>query len=126
MSNHVPEQGINNTRLTSLMRIAGVIGLAAAVLAVVGLLISGPDQFFQAYLFSYNFWLGIPLGLMALLLLHFLMDSRWGLTIRRIAEAGTASLWIFAPLFIPILLGMPVLFPWARPELVGESTVLHA
>ena len=126
MSNHVPEQGINNTRLTSLMRIAGVIGLAAAVLAVVGLLISGPDQFFQAYLFSYNFWLGIPLGLMALLLLHFLMDSRWGLTIRRIAEAGTASLWIFAPLFIPILLGMPVLFPWARPELVAESTVLQA
>ena len=112
-------------RLRGLTRIAGIVGIAAAVLAVVGYFISGAELFFQAYLFSYVFWLGIAMGLLGLLLLHFLMDTRWGLTIRRVAEAGAGSLWIFVPLFIPILLGLPVLFEWARPEAVAESEVLQ-
>lgn len=116
---------VTDRTIPGLTRIAAVVGIAAAVLGVVGYFLAGPEQFFQAYLFSYAFWLGIPLGLMALLLLHFLMDSRWGLTIRRVAEAGAGSLWIFALLFLPLLLGLGYLFPWARPEVVAESEALQ-
>lgn len=108
------------------MRLALIVGLAAAAAGVVGLFVSGADAFFQAYLFAFVFWLGISLGLMAILLLHFLMDSHWGLTVRRIAEAGTASVWVMAVLFVPILFGMTSLFPWARPEVVQESAVMQA
>ncbi|MBE0698331.1 MAG: hypothetical protein IH586_15540 [Anaerolineaceae bacterium] len=98
-----------------MIRIALVTGLAAAVLAVVGLFISGPAVFFQAYLYSFLFWLGISLGCLAILLLHFTVSSRWGVTIRRITEAGAGSIWVLALLFVPLLFGLSYLFPWARP-----------
>ena len=108
------------------MRIAGIVGIAAAVIAVIGLFIGGAEAFFQSYLFSYVFWLGISLGLLAILLLHFLMGTRWGLTVRRIAEAGAGSIWVMAILFIPLLLGMNYLFPWTRPAEVQASEILQA
>lgn len=111
---------------TRLAGIAGVVGIAAAALSVVGLFTSGAAAFFQAYLLGFVFWLSLSLGLLALLLTHFLMRTHWGLTIRRVAEAGAGSLWVMAILFIPIVLGMTYLFPWARPAEVQASAVLQA
>jgi hypothetical protein len=107
------------------MRIAFIVGVVAAVISVVGLIISGPGQFFQAYLYSYLFWLGIALGLFGMLMLHFLVSSRWGLTIRRIMEAGSGTIWVLAILFIPLLVGLPYLFPWARPAEVAKDAGLQ-
>ncbi len=108
------------------MRIALIAGLVAAVIAAAGLFISGPWVFFQAYLFAFMFWLGISLGSLAILLLHFTTGSKWGLTIRRVVEAGAGSIWSLALLFIPLLFGMPYLFPWARPAEVAVSPMLQA
>jgi hypothetical protein len=107
------------------IRIALIIGIIAAVIAVAGLFISGPGLFFQAYLFAFLFWLGISLGCLAILLLHFLTGSRWGLAIRRVIEAGAGSIWVVAVLFIPILIGLPFLYSWARPAEVAGSTLLQ-
>ncbi len=93
-------------------RLALIVGVAALVIAGVGLLISGPAAFFQAYLFSFLFWLGISLGSLSLLLLFFIVNSRWGLALRRITEAGAASLWVIAILFIPVVIGAQYLYPW--------------
>jgi hypothetical protein len=107
------------------IRIALIIGVIAAIIAVTGLFISGPGLFFQAYLFAFLFWLGISLGSLALLLLHFLTGSRWGLAIRRVTEAGAGSIWVMALLFIPILIGLPFLYTWARPAEVAGSPLLQ-
>ncbi len=109
-----------------ILRISLVVGVIAAVAAVFGLFVSGPGLFFQAYLYAFLFWLGISLGLLTLLLLHFAVGSRWGIAIRRIAEAGAGSIWAMAILFIPLLFGLPYLFPWARPAEVAASTELQA
>ena len=107
------------------MRIALVIGLVAAVIAVAGRFISGPGVFFQSYLFAYLFWINISLGCLILLLLHFLVGSRWGLAICRITEAGAGSIWLMAILFIPLAIGIPFLYPWARPAEVAANEVLQ-
>jgi hypothetical protein len=108
------------------MRAALIVGLAAAAAAVVGLFTNGPQLFFQAYLFGFLFWIGTSLGCLALLLLYYLTGSRWGLTIRRITEAGAGTLWLMALFFLPMLLALPILFPWARPALVAAQPILQA
>jgi hypothetical protein len=107
------------------MRIALIVGLAAGLVSVAGLFISGPGQFFQAYLFSFMFWIGISLGSLALLLLHILAGNRWGLAIRRIVEAAAGNTGLMAVLFIPLLFGLSTLFTWARPADVAASPALQ-
>lgn len=107
------------------MRIALIIGVVAAVVSAAGLILFGPGIFFQSYLFSFLFWMGISLGSLGLLFLHLLVGNRWGLTIRRITEASAGSIWIMAVLFIPLLFGLRFLYPWARPSEVAASSLLQ-
>lgn len=86
---------------------------------------SSPTQFFRSYLFGYVFCIGIPLGCLALLMLHNLTGGGWGNPIRRIAEAGTRTFPVMAVLFIPLFIGLPRLFPWARPEEVAADPLLQ-
>lgn len=106
------------------MRISLIVGAVAAVVAVIGVFVSGPGVFFQAYLYTYLFFLGISLGSLALLCLHLAVSARWGITIRRVAEAAAGSLWLMALLFIPIVIGLPFLYPWARSAAVAASAQL--
>ena len=75
-----------------------------------------PRHFFAPYLVGYLFWLGIVLGSIGLTMLHHLIGGSWGLVIRRPLEAGAATVPLFALLFLPIAFGIPVLYPWARPD----------
>jgi hypothetical protein len=72
------------------------------------------QQAFQSYLFSYVFWFSIPLGCMAILMMHHLTGGWWGYPIRRLLEAGTRTCLVMAVLFIPILLGIKKLYPWTQ------------
>jgi len=107
------------------MKISLGVGLVGTIIGIIGLFVSGLDQFFQAYLFAFLFWLGISLGSLALLFLHFSVGSRWGLTIRRVIEAASNSIWIMALLFIPLLFALPRLFPWINPAQIAEGEALH-
>lgn len=91
------------------------IGVAAAIACAVGAVLQ-PREFLAAWLAAYVFWLSIPLGALALLLIHDLTGGRWRLTIGPALAAATASMPFFVLAFIPILLRLPLVFPWARPE----------
>jgi hypothetical protein len=67
---------------------------------------------FQSYLFSYVYWFSIPLGCMAILMMHHLTGGWWGYPIRRLLEAGTRTCLVMTALFIPILFGIKKLYPW--------------
>src|SRR5262245_201879 len=64
---------------------------------------------------AYIFWLGVVLGCLAILMVHYLVDGRWGLVIRRVLEAGTRLLPLMLVLFVPLIFGVPELYVWARP-----------
>ncbi|MGD0425479.1 MAG: hypothetical protein ABSC10_02055 [Candidatus Acidiferrales bacterium] len=74
------------------------------------------SQILHAYLLAYIYWLMIPLGCMAILMMHHLTGGWWGYPIRRLLEAGTRTFGVMALLFIPILLGMRSIYrPWMNP-----------
>lgn len=107
------------------LRVALIIGVAAALVSAAGLFVSGPAAFFQAYLIAFMFWMGISLGCLALLLTHILTGNRWGLAIRRVVEAGAADIWVMAILFVPLLFGLSTLYTWARPADVAANPTLQ-
>jgi hypothetical protein len=101
--------------------IVGVVGLMA-VLA--GAFIS-PQVFFQAYLLGYLFWVHLALGCLAGIMLHHLVGGRWSFASRRFFEASAMTLPLLALFFIPLLLGLPALYPWVNPEEVAHSELLQ-
>lgn len=118
----------------------GVVALAAccAHLALALLPSASPDAspgwnaadfypFLQAYLMAYVFWAGISVGCLALAMLHQLVHGTWGLPTSRLYEAGGATLPAVALAFIPLALGVGVLYPWAYDaELQHEFSPLKA
>ncbi len=102
-----------------------IVGVVASLLAIVGFFLSGPGQFFQSYLFSYLFWIGLTLGSLAIVMMYYVAGGKWAYTIRRIVEAGSRTILLMLVLFIPIAVGLPFLYTWARPAEVAASPILQ-
>lgn len=101
--------------VVSLRRIAGLVALAAAAVSVVGF--SNPQQLLQSYLPAFLLWFGVSIGCLSMLMIQHQSGGHWGILLRRLFEAGARTIY-FAPIFfLPVLLGMPYLFPWASPVL---------
>jgi hypothetical protein len=104
-------------------RFALLLAGAAALVMLFGLF--WPRDFFRAYLTAYMLWLGVTLGCLALLMLHHLVGGDWGLLSRRICEAAISRFPIMLLLFLPIVLGVRFLFPWANAEQVAADPILQ-
>ncbi len=103
----------------------GIVFVVAGVLLAVLGGVKGPMQFFLSYLVAYNFWFGIALGSLVILMLQYVTGGAWGFAIRRILESGTRTLVLLAVLFIPILVGLHWLYEWAQPDHVAASEDLQ-
>jgi hypothetical protein len=101
-----------------------VIGVIGAIASVAGAFLA-PESFYSAYLTGFMFWLGLSLGCMAILMLYHLVGGAWGTVIRRILESGMMTLPLMAVLFIPILLNLPRLYFWARPDVLADPKTIR-
>jgi hypothetical protein len=101
-----------------------VVGGLGIIGCVVGLF-AARAQFFQAYIVSYLFFLGLGLGSMAILMIQYITGGAWGAVIRRLLESATRTLPLLAVLFLPIALGLTDLYEWARPEHVAHDPILQ-
>ena len=99
----------------------GVIGLALCLLGAY----FDRRQFFQAYLMAYIFWLGIPLGCFAIVMMHHLVGGTWGFVIQRPLESAIQTFPVMAVLFLPLFFGLPDLYLWARPEALAQDKILQ-
>ncbi|MEZ4271153.1 MAG: hypothetical protein R3C68_06895 [Myxococcota bacterium] len=102
------------------LAVAG-IGVVAAVFGV----ISAPAAFFSAYLMAYLFCVGLSVGSLMLLMLHHLVAGRWGFTIQRALEGAVSTLPLMALLFVPLPLGVHVLYHWSHAQSVATDTILQ-
>lgn len=93
----------------SLMR-----GTAAliAMAALLGLLIR-LDSLFCGWLVAFAIWGGVPVGSMLLLLIHRLTGGDWGPAMAPILRPAAALVPVVAVGFVPILCGLPHVYPWA-------------
>ncbi|HEY6350126.1 MAG TPA: hypothetical protein VI636_12025 [Candidatus Angelobacter sp.] len=103
---------------------AVLVGILAAAVAVIWGF-QNPKLFLQAYLVGFMFWLGVSLGSLALLNLQYTTGGHWGALGRRFWEAATSSynLLLLFVLWLPLVFGMKVLYPWAtmKPEELLED-----
>ena len=112
----------------SLLRRVRRLGLGAGVaglLAAAGGLIVDAEAFFQGWLAAWVFWMGVPLGSLALLMLHHVAGGAWGLATRRLLEAGALTIGLMAVFFLPVLFGMRELYEWTHADVVAEDPKLQ-
>jgi hypothetical protein len=100
------------------------IGVLAAVVTVVGLFMQS-EQAMRGYLIGYMLWLGLSLGCLALLMVQHLSGGLWGLSIRRILEAGNRVLPLMLVLWIPLFLGRHYLYSWMSGDGVSEHNAWY-
>jgi len=111
-------------RLDRLQQRSLSVGAAGLVICT-GAGFFSPGQLFRSYLVAFLFWSGIPLGCLAVLMLHHLVGGGWGFLIRRPLEAGTRTLPVVALLVVPLLFGIPELYVWAHPGAVTADPLLQ-
>ncbi len=104
---------------------SAAVGILALIPCVIGAFFR-PAQFFHSYLIGYLFVLGTTLGSMGLVMLYHLTSGYWGLIMRRILEAATRVLLLVALFTIPLLFGLPQLYPWTHSSAVNSDALLQA
>lgn len=81
----------------------------------------GRKAFLGAYLTVWWFWMGTALGAQANVWLHNLTGGKWGEPIREPLMRFARTTWIASLLFLPVLIGMQDLFPWAPDAARGTA-----
>jgi hypothetical protein len=105
--------------------VSGTVGLLGLLGCVAGWIFA-PGDFFLAYLFGHQFFLGLALGALGLLMTHHLTSGYWGYSVRRFLESAVATLPLLAVLFVPIFFGLSHLYPWKNPSIIAEDTILRS
>ncbi len=98
--------------------LVGVVGLIAAALAWA----FDPTGFYRAWLPALVFVLGLPIGAMSLIFVHAMAGGGWGAEIGPQLRAIAVSLPFLLIAIVPILIGMPWLYPWTHPEEAATLT----
>jgi hypothetical protein len=111
-----------NTQIGRWQRNALLAGVAGVLASIAGVLLDR-EQFLRSYLFAYLFSTGMGIGCLGILLLHHTVGGKWGMVIRRMCEAGARTLPLMIILMIPILLSIPTLYEWARPEAAHDPNI---
>ncbi len=106
---------------------------AAYVCTAIGLvgfaigLLKNPEHLWPAYLTAFFFVSLLGLGGLFWVAVNFVTNAGWSVSIRRLAE-GMASfipVMVIAGLVMAVM-GLKVLFPWARPEEVAAEPVIQS
>jgi hypothetical protein len=99
-------------------RTAWILGGLGVLGCAIGWVLT--PRFPHAWLAAFIFWMGWPLGSMALLLIHSCSGGRWGYAIRPQLAMGMATLPLALPAILPLLFVLQPLYPWARPDAASE------
>jgi len=97
-------------------------GIAGAIGMAIGLALDARQALFS-WLVAYTFALTIVLGMAAFVMTCHAMNATWPTAVRRIPEAATAVMPLLALFLIPVLIGLPKLYPWMHPRAIAEPHV---
>jgi hypothetical protein len=106
-------------------RVTGIVGVAGSLLFAIAAY-AGRASAFQSYLVAWWFLLGIPLGSIALLMVHDMTGGGWGELIRPPLEAAARLLPLTLILVVPLLFGIHDLYAWSRPDALAADPLLRA
>lgn len=111
--------------------IAAVVGVALyAVAGIANVTVAGghgpeaeaaaKNRFATSYLTGFIFWASLPLGALALLMIHYLAKTSWGRLLVRPLEAASRTLPLLFVFWIPLAVmvavhGLPSPYWWTHP-----------
>jgi len=101
------------TRVLWIIAGLGGLGVAASAFLV------PPERFMANWLLGFLFVLTVGLGCLFIVALEHLVHAKWSVPLRRVPERLSNLVLLASPAAVPLLLALPVLYPWARPE-AGE------
>jgi hypothetical protein len=95
---------------------ATLVGIALCVIGV----LTDSRRAAAAYLVAYLAGLSIALGALAMIMIARLTAATWFVALRRQAEQIAGTLPAFGVMFLPVLLAVRVLYPWAAPSMAPD------
>lgn len=101
----LPASWQNHWKIAAAVAVLGVLGAGAGFAA-------DPKRFAFSWLFAFATFLMPALGMLFFVLIQRLTSANWSVTVRRTAETFGYGVVVFPLLFVPVLAGMPHLFPW--------------
>ena len=102
--------------------VAGGVGVLISLFA----LTYDAAGFLRAYLVGYMYCLALSLGCLALSMVHQLSGGAWGVVTRRLTGAASRLMPLIAVLFVPIALGVHLLYPWTdAARVAGDEALRH-
>lgn len=110
--------------LARLQRWGLVAGFWGLLLGVVGAFLNF-DQFLRSWLVGFLFCLGLTMGGLSMLMLQHMSGGQWGLVSRRVFEAASRNIALVALMFVPILIGLPRLYSWAKPDVARVDHIVQ-
>lgn len=114
-------EGLSPARL-----LAGVLVPSAAFAALLGVASLQPTTGFHALLAASLFVLTLSLGGAVFVAVQGVSGARWWAPVRPVASALAGTLLVPAvAVAATVFLGLRSLYPWARPEVVAASHLLH-
>jgi len=99
----------------------------AALLGIIGCIVgyvTNPARLYQSYTVAFAYTSLIGLGAFFFVMVQFLTGSAWSVTMRRIMENIMITLPVGLLLFIPIAVGVHVIYPWANPQAIATGAML--
>jgi len=108
--------------LVSISYLLVAIGLVATLYGV----FKDPYHFWPSYLTAYFYVSCFALGGMFWVSVNNLSKAGWSVGIRRLAEGFTSFFPILLVGALFLLFGLKYLYPWARPEVVAENSLIQA
>lgn len=115
-----------NDSLKKYQGFAGIAGILGIISLMAGFIVAPAEQFLHSYLIGFIFWLGMALGCMVLVMIHYMAGGAWGMMIRRTGEAGMRCLPLMMLLVLPILFGAKTMYVWAQPGIASHDKVIQA
>ncbi len=112
------------TLLENWARSAGLLALLAGIATLVGLLVDAA-AFQRAWLLAFVTWSGLPVGALGFRMMHALTGGEWGRAVGGALDALQRTMLLMALLFLPLLWGLPLLYPWARPGFAADPELAH-
>src|SRR6516165_5123887 len=114
-----PPRGV--VRLFQGLAIVGGISLGAGFAV-------DTDRTWANILLASNYLLGLALGGLVLVALHYVTAARWSVPLRRLPEAMAMALPVAAVGLLAVLLVQPSLYPWSAAGHTGDRhlSALHA
>lgn len=83
-------------------------------------------RMWNSFLINHSLFLGLGLGGLFFLVIHYLAFAGWNVAIRRVSESFASYLVIAMIFQVVLLFGLGKIYPWTNHELMANDHLLHA